>query len=66
MSVSYDYDGIEVIIEGEECPDCSSIETYFDRTFGFWKCQNCSTIWGHDKDDPDHEDVEEIEEVDRP
>jgi ribosomal protein L37AE/L43A len=65
MSLSYHEDGERISIEGEPCPSCSSTATLFDRPFGFWKCEDCSTVWGRDKDDPDYEDAEDIEEGDR-
>lgn len=51
-----DYDeGIRI---NEPCPHCNSKNTEFEPIFGFWKCEDCSTVWGHDKDDPDYEDAE--------
>lgn len=49
-----DYD--EGVAIHEPCPNCQSRATEFDAVFGFWKCEDCSTVWGHDKDDPDWDD----------
>lgn len=48
-------------IIAEPCPNCQSAATQYDRAFGFWKCESCSTVWGHDKDDPDYEELSECE-----
>lgn len=45
-------------MDNEQCPNCGSSETYYDEAFGFHKCEECSELWGHDKDDPDYEDCE--------
>ena len=58
MSLSYSEDGDRILIEGEPCPSCGSTATLKDTDFGFWKCEDCSTVWGHDKDDPDYDEAE--------
>lgn len=58
MTVSYHDDGDKISIEGEQCPECQSNATLFDRTFGFWKCEECSNVWGRDRDDPDYDEAE--------
>lgn len=50
------YDEGEAI--GEECPTCQSDHTCFESVFGFWKCEDCSSVWALDKNDPDYQDVE--------
>ncbi len=61
MSITYDEDGADVLIEGETCPTCSGTHTLYDSTFGFWKCEDCSTVWGKDIDDPDYDEADEEE-----
>lgn len=58
MSITYDEDGANILIEGEQCPTCSGKHTLYDATFGFWKCEDCSTVWGKDIDDPDYEETD--------
>jgi ribosomal protein L37AE/L43A len=55
--------GEDIQIEGEPCPTCESEYTVYNREFGFWKCEECSTVWGHDKDDPDYDEVEVEDET---
>lgn len=62
MAISYDEDESAVVMEGETCPTCSGSATTYDPVFGFWKCEDCSTVWGKDIDDPDYEDLDEEEE----
>lgn len=57
----YDIDEVRLYTEDpdrQECPECESEKTYLNTTFGFYKCERCSLIWGFDKDDPDYEDAE--------
>ncbi|MHC5594822.1 MAG: TFIIB-type zinc ribbon-containing protein [Nostoc sp.] len=42
-----------------KCINCKSSQVRYDSAFGFYKCENCSTVWGQDKDDPDYD--EEVE-----
>lgn len=42
----------------EPCPECHSRQTYYEPVFGFWKCEECSTVWGDDEDDPDYDEAE--------
>lgn len=49
---------------GFGCPDCGTENNiYQDEIFGFYKCENCSAMWGFDEDDPDYEDdlLQELE-----
>lgn len=43
---------------GLPCPHCDSEATNFEPVFGYWKCEDCSTVWGSDEDDPDYDDAE--------
>ena len=45
-------------MDNEQCPNCGSSNTSYDEAFGFHKCEDCSELWAHDKDDPDYEDCE--------
>lgn len=58
MSISYYEDGDSIIMEGEPCPSCSSTATSKEAGYGYWKCEDCSTVWGHDEDDPDYAEVD--------
>lgn len=58
MSRTYDWDEAGLVVEGEHCPTCNSSNTRYDNDFGFWKCEDCSVVWGHDKDDPDYDEPE--------
>jgi ribosomal protein L37AE/L43A len=49
-------------IKTPNCINCESSQVRYDSTFGFYKCENCSTVWGQDKDDPDYEELEESEQ----
>jgi hypothetical protein len=42
------------------CPNCKSINTQFDETFGFHKCLDCLHVWAEDKDDPDYDDLDKL------
>lgn len=42
MPISYD-DGEAI---GEVCPACCGDNTHFEIAFRFWKCEDCSTVWG--------------------
>jgi hypothetical protein len=44
-----------------ECINCGSTRTRYDSAFGFYKCEDCSTVWGKDEDDPDYEEFEDEE-----
>ncbi|MCC5669871.1 hypothetical protein LC653_40225 [Nostoc sp. CHAB 5784] len=44
------------------CINCGSHQVRYDSVFGFYKCENCSTVWGNDEDDPDYDEVEKFEE----
>jgi hypothetical protein len=46
MSITYDEDGADILIEGKTCPTCSGNNTLYDPTFGFWKCEDYSSLWG--------------------
>ncbi|MEH2061333.1 MAG: hypothetical protein V7K50_03525 [Nostoc sp.] len=43
-----------------KCINCDSSQVRYNSTFGFYKCESCSTVWGMDDDDPDYD--EEVEE----
>ena len=43
----------------EPCPTCSSTHTAYDAVFGFWKCEDCSGVWGYSSDDPDYDEAVE-------
>lgn len=45
----------------ETCKDCGSIHCTFNRSFGYWTCDNCLSVWAYDEDDPDYDEL--IEEV---
>ena len=45
------------------CPQCNSEEIEFDETYGFYKCNNCQHLWGHDKDDPDYDELLETDQL---
>lgn len=60
MSLSYIEDGDSTYIEGEPCPTCRSTATLKEVGYGFWKCEDCSTVWGYDKDDPDYDEAEAL------
>lgn len=38
------------------CPECGSSRTNYVPTYGFWECEECGEVWGHDEDDPDHDE----------
>lgn len=65
MARTYDLDEAGLVVEGENCPDCNSSNTRYDNGFGFWKCEDCSTVWGHDKDDPDYDEPDICPECQR-
>ena len=46
-------EGVQI---AEPCPECRSTATEYDPLFGYWKCEDCSTVWGHDADDPDYDE----------
>lgn len=33
-------------IASELCPTCYGQNTHFEISFRFWKCDDCSTVWG--------------------
>lgn len=38
------------------CIECHSTAVHHDNVFGFYKCENCSLMWGFDDDDPDYDE----------
>lgn len=56
--ISYEEDGEDILMSGEPCPECKSRSTFKNAGFGYWKCEDCSTVWGHDADDPDYDEVD--------
>ena len=42
---------------GDPCPECRSTATEFDPGFRFWTCEDCSTVWSEDGDDPDYNEL---------
>jgi DnaJ-class molecular chaperone len=47
------------------CINCDSPQVSYDPVFGFYKCANCSEVWGKDEDDPDYEDCKIFDDMDR-
>ncbi|BAZ54195.1 hypothetical protein NIES4103_68800 (plasmid) [Nostoc sp. NIES-4103] len=41
-----------------DCIECGSRQVRHDPEFGFYKCENCSTVWSNDEDDPDYEEYD--------
>jgi len=53
----YEDDGDETVAVGEPCPMCGSHATEYRLNGGFWKCEDCSTIWDcHLKDEEAFDD----------
>ena len=50
-------------LEPEECPDCGSNHTRTDSLFNWHKCEDCSAMWGFDKDDPDYDEIDPIQDI---
>lgn len=45
----------------EPCPSCGGRNTVFDSVFRFWKCDDCSSVWAYDTDDPDYDELEDYD-----
>jgi DnaJ-class molecular chaperone len=55
MTLSYSEDGEYIDIESDICPNCQNTNTRL-RDGGYWKCEDCSTVWAYDKHDPDYDE----------
>lgn len=42
----------------QTCPHCRSQNIVFNRDYGFYSCNDCSSVWGYSGDDPDYEELD--------
>lgn len=53
----------EEIIKSElKCPQCNSSNTWFDKTYNLYSCDDCANIWALDADNSDYDDDDDFDD----